>query len=83
MISPICLLPWLPLVLAVSQVPLSGGRSSPFTPSFDKLVAKSLDRWHTPGFAVAVVDGDETFSKVCHPIRKSLALSLAVKASES
>ena len=46
------------------QIPLSKPGTSPFTPDFDQLVAETLDHWHTPGISVAVVDGDQTFSKV-------------------
>lgn len=48
-----------------SQTPLTAPETPPFTPDFDKLVADTLDHWHTPGISVAVVDGDKTFSKVC------------------
>ena len=46
------------------QIPLAAPDASPFTPDFDKLVADTLDHWHTPGISIAVVDGDKTFSKV-------------------
>ena len=49
-----------------SQVPLTAAPgASLFTPDFDKLVKDTLDRWYTPGIAIAVVDGNKTFSKVC------------------
>lgn len=50
--------------LGARQVPLTDSTSSPFTASFDKLVSENLDRWHTPGLAMAVIQGDDTFSKV-------------------
>lgn len=37
---------------------------SPLTDEFDALVYSNLDYWHVPGISVAVVDGNETFSKV-------------------
>ena len=46
------------------QIPLSTPDTSPFTTDFDKLVAETLAHWHTPGVSIAVVDGDQTFSKV-------------------
>lgn len=46
------------------QFPLSTGDTSPFNPNFDTLVAETLAHWHTPGIAIAVIDGDQTFSKV-------------------
>lgn len=51
-------------VLGAQQVPLTNPISSPFTTSFDKLVRLNMDRWHTPGLAVAVIHGEDTFSKV-------------------
>lgn len=50
--------------MGAQQVPLTHPLSSPFTPTFDKLVTQNLDRWHTPGLAIAVIRGNETFSKV-------------------
>ena len=47
------------------QIPLSTPDTSLFTTDFDKLVAETLAHWHTPGVSIAVVDGDQTFSKVC------------------
>ena len=52
------------IALGAQQVPLADPTSSPFTASFDKLVDRNLDRWHTPGLAIAVLRGEETFSKV-------------------
>ncbi len=46
------------------QIPLTAKGASPLTSDFDKLVAQTLARWHTPGISIAVVDGDKTFSKV-------------------
>ena len=53
------------LVTAQYQVPLGGGHESPFSHSFDELVSHNLDYWHVPGVSFAVVDGNETYSKVC------------------
>ena len=46
------------------QIPLHREKESPFTDSFDNLVSRKLDFWHVPGLSIAVVDGEETFSKV-------------------
>lgn len=49
------------------QEPLSASpRSSrdPFTKSFDSFVQETIDEWKVAGVAIAVVDGDEIFSKV-------------------
>ena len=57
---------WLQLAWASSssQKPLGGGKSSPFTEEFNKLASQTLERWHVPGMAVAVVDGDSTWAEV-------------------
>ena len=60
------------LVVTSRQVPLRKDDSSPFTPEFDAVVDGYLHRWKVPGLAIAVVDGDETSSKVW------MSLSLAV-----
>ena len=52
------------LLSTAKQIPLGTQRPSPFTPSFDSLVNSSLERWHAPGLAVAVIDGEKTYSKV-------------------
>ena len=68
MLPYIFLLLSLPVIaLATQQIPVNEKTASPFTAHFDKLVAQSLHRWHTPGLAIAVIDGQETFCKVrCH-----------------
>lgn len=58
------LAPFLAIALGAQQVPLAGPPTSPFTADFDKLIAENLDRWHTPGLAIAVIEGEDTFSKV-------------------
>lgn len=52
------------LTLCAQQIPVKEHNASPCTAHFDKLVAQLLHRWHTPGLAIAVVDGQDTFSKV-------------------
>lgn len=37
---------------------------SPFDVNFAKLVETTLAKWHLPGVALAVVDGDDTFNEV-------------------
>lgn len=61
---PFCFLAPLLLPASAHQILLTAPAPSPFTPSLDKFVAEVLDRWHCPGFAIAVIDGEETFSKV-------------------
>ena len=36
---------------------------SPWTDEFNKFVHQTLDYWHVPGLSIAVVDGNETYSK--------------------
>ena len=50
-----------------SGAPVDGQNGSPFTKDFDALVEELLEEWHVPGIAIAVVDEDETCSKVGIP----------------
>ena len=52
------------IALGALQKPLTDPAPSPFTTTFDELVTKNLDRWHTPGLAIVVVHDEDTFSKV-------------------
>ena len=63
--------------LAAQQVPLAD-QTSPFTASFDKLVSQNLDRWHTPGLAIAVIRGEDTFSKVRISLWKIIRSSMSM-----
>ncbi|KAL8723192.1 MAG: hypothetical protein Q9225_000458 [Loekoesia sp. 1 TL-2023] len=45
------------------QIPLQDKKRSPFTPDFDEDVGHLLNHWHVPGLSVAIVDGNETFTK--------------------
>jgi len=38
----------------------------PLTDDFNHFVLQTLDHWHVPGFSIAVVNGNETFSKVVY-----------------
>lgn len=38
---------------------------SPLNEDFAKLVHSTLEKWHIQGVAIAVIDGDETWTKVC------------------
>ena len=64
LISLIALLLAYSALSVASQIPLSTLDISPFNADFDKLVAETLAHWHTPGISIAVVDGEQTFSKV-------------------
>ncbi|KAL6713677.1 hypothetical protein ACLMJK_009142 [Lecanora helva] len=57
------LLACLALQAIAEQVPLGNEGTSVFSENFDKAVNHSLHRWHAPGLAVAVVDGQETYGK--------------------
>lgn len=37
---------------------------SPLNTTFEKLVNSTLQKWHVPGVAIAVVDGDHTWAEV-------------------
>ena len=57
----LCILPFsIPL-----QVPLRSNDKSPFDKAFDALASETLERWSMPGLAIAVIDGNKTFSRVC------------------
>lgn len=54
-----------------AQKPLQGGGGgiskegeSPFTDEFGKHVDELLGRWHVPGMAIGVVDGDDIWTEV-------------------
>jgi hypothetical protein len=53
------------MVTRTIKVPIK--HESPLDEEFDKLVKETLERWKVPGFSVAVVDGDETYTKVNSP----------------
>lgn len=38
--------------------------NDPFTPDFSEFVNKALDKWKLAGISIAVVDGDNVYSKV-------------------
>ncbi|KAI4207063.1 MAG: hypothetical protein LQ346_000781 [Caloplaca aetnensis] len=45
------------------QKPLGERGNSPFSADFEEHVAELSHRWHVPGLSIAVVDGNNTFSK--------------------
>ncbi|KAL8961815.1 MAG: hypothetical protein Q9183_005254 [Haloplaca sp. 2 TL-2023] len=45
------------------QIPLGQTSRPTFTRDFDDYVTQLLSDWHVPGLSIAVVDGDETFTK--------------------
>lgn len=51
-----------------SQRPISDDdksvRGSPFTKEYEKHVGELLERWHVPGVAVGIVDGDDIWTEV-------------------
>lgn len=58
------------LAAEAAQRPLQGGvgtskkGESPFTDEYAKHVDRLLERWHVPGMAVGVVDGDDIWTEV-------------------
>ncbi|MCJ1359335.1 MAG: hypothetical protein MMC33_009336 [Icmadophila ericetorum] len=45
------------------QKPLADQPKSPFTPAFNTFVVDSLNYLHVPGISIAVISGNETFTK--------------------
>jgi hypothetical protein len=41
--------------------------NNPLTEEFGELVKKTLYEWKVPGMSIAVVDGENTYMKVCPP----------------
>ncbi len=37
---------------------------TPLDETFDAIAKKLLQEWHVPGMSIAVIDGDQTFTKV-------------------
>lgn len=65
MLFPLCLsVLLLRSVSATTQMPIGEQTPSPLTDDFNDFVLHTLDHWHVPGFSIAVVNGNETFSKV-------------------
>ena len=50
--------------VALADQASPGERPSPLNEDFNKFVHQNLDYWHVPGISIAVVDNNETFSKV-------------------
>lgn len=52
-----------------SQKPISSDgdesvRGSPFTKEYEKHVGELLEKWHVPGVAIGIVDGDDIWTEV-------------------
>jgi hypothetical protein len=43
--------------------------SNPFKPKLVDFIVETRDEWKLAGLSIAVVDGDDTFTKVNLPIR--------------
>lgn len=41
-------------------------RGSPFTNEYAEHVGELLEKWHVPGVAVGIVDGDDIWTEVSH-----------------
>lgn len=46
------------------QIPIHEPDDSPFSSDLDKSVVRLMNDWHVPGLAIAIVNGNETYSKV-------------------
>jgi len=44
------------------EIPI--GADGPLNERFENLAKATLELWHVPGIAIAVVDGDKTWAKV-------------------
>src|SRR6185437_14492225 len=44
--------------------PSSALYHSPFSPRIEELIIQNLHHYHVPGLAIAIVDGNNTFSRV-------------------
>ena len=58
-------------VSTFDQFPLRPGKQpattagNPFTEEFSQFVQVGLQSWHVAGLAISIVDGNDTFAKVC------------------
>jgi hypothetical protein len=53
------------LTLASKQKPLQNAHvKNPLNEDFKLLAKEQLEKWHVPGIAISVVDGDETWAEV-------------------
>lgn len=61
-----------------AQVPLINHSSqpSPLNDDFEKVVNSTLDHFRTPGLAIAVVRGNETFVKVSSSVASAMPVLL-------
>lgn len=41
-------------------------KTSPLDRDFEDLVQRTMEKWHIQGLAIAVVDGDKTWTEVCN-----------------
>lgn len=46
------------------QIPLHEPDHYPFASELDKSVVRLMNDWHVPGLSIAIVNGNETYSKV-------------------
>lgn len=65
---------WATAARGESQKPISGDgddddksvRGSPFTKEYAEHVGELLEKWHVPGVAIGIVDGDDIWTEVGH-----------------
>jgi hypothetical protein len=48
--------------MAIRKIPMQS--QSPLNTSFEKFVYSTLQKWHVPGVAIGVVDGEHTWAEV-------------------
>lgn len=58
----------MPKLLVVTMVQETKPIQSPLNAEFEKFVHETLQKWHVPGMAIAVVDGEQIWAEVSiHP----------------
>ena len=55
---------------SAGQKPLSRA-GSPFDHGFDAYANGTMRHWKVPGLAIAVIDGDDVYAKVCRRLVKT------------
>ena len=60
----------LSVLAEASQHPLSAPQSQassndPFIDYMDTFIEETMSRWHLPGLAIGIIDGSDTYFKVC------------------
>lgn len=49
---------------ASAPIEVANGHVEMVTPAFEQFVQEQMDKWHVPGAAISIIDGDNTWAKV-------------------